>query len=42
MGKVDWSRNVYDGLLYGLAINGHFKKVEVGLDSSYRRSGYLQ
>jgi len=34
MGRVDYFGNVYDGLLYGLAILIVLNKVVVGLDSS--------
>ena len=35
MGKVYWLGNVYDGLLYGMAIVIVLKKFGVGLDRYY-------
>ena len=32
MGRVDWFENVYDRLLYALAIKGDFKRHHVALD----------
>jgi hypothetical protein len=32
MRKVEWSANVYDRLIYGLAIKGDFEKVKVAMD----------
>ena len=34
MGRVDLFGKVYDGLLYGFAINGDFKNFEIGLERS--------